>query len=231
MMKEGALRKKLQDIGIPSWGGKDLMKRRHIEWLNIYNSNCDADDRARRSKRQLVKELEEWENTQGGRAREAESKFMRKDFDGSGHAKANKSEFDELIERARRKRATPKAEGEGAANGNKGEEQGSEGDAPIEPGTSAETPDATAQPAESPQHVDTLQNRVSGTPIHGSDAIPHEQHTMPNHAPEAANATNAHTQPDEVPLGLQNPLGSTEKKLPMFALPEDPVRDVDMGAR
>lgn len=231
MMKEGALRKKLQDIGIPSWGGKDLMKRRHIEWLNIYNSNCDADDRARRSKRQLVKELEEWENTQGGRAREAESKLMRKDFDGNGYAKANKSEFDELIERARRKRATPKAEGEGTANGDKGEEQGSIGDAPTEPGTSAETPDATAKPAESPQHVETLQNGVIEAHIHGSDAAPHEQATTPNHAPEAAEAHNAHAQPAEVPLGLQNPLGSTERKLPMFALSEDPIRDVDMGAR
>jgi E3 ubiquitin-protein ligase RAD18 len=230
MMREGALRQKLQDIGIPSWGGKDLMKRRHIEWLNIFNSNCDADDRARRSKRELVKELEEWENTQGGRAREAESKVMRKDFDGSWYAKANKSGFDELIERARRKRATPKA-GEGAANDEKEEGQATEGDAPTEPGTSAETPDATLKPAESPRHADTLPNGLSGMPIHGSAAAPHEQPTMPNHAPEAANATNAHAQPDEVPLGLQNPLGSTERKLPMFALPEDPIRDVDMGAR
>ena len=228
MMKEGALRKKLQDIGIPSWGGKDLMKRRHIEWLNIYNSNCDADDRARRTKRQLVKELEEWENTQGGRAREGESKVMRKDFDGSGYAKANKSEFDELIERARRKRAAPKAEEEGAVNGEKGEEQGTDVDAPTEPGTSAETPDVTANPAKSPRHVDTLLNGASGTSIHRSDAAPQERS---NHAPEAANATNSHAQPDDVPLGLQNPLGSTERKLPMFALPEDPIRDVDMGAR
>jgi E3 ubiquitin-protein ligase RAD18 len=226
MMREGALRKKLQDIGIPSWGGKDLMKRRHIEWLNIFNSNCDADDRARRTKKQLVKELEEWENTQGGRAREGESKLMRKDFDGSGYAKANKSEFDELIERARRKRATPKAEGEGAANDEKEEGQATEGEAPTEPGTSAETPDETPKLAESPRHMDALQNGASGTPIHGSDAAPHEQPTIPNHAPEAADATNAHT----VPLGLQNPLGSTERKIPMFALPEDPIRDVDMGA-
>jgi hypothetical protein len=155
---------------------------------------------------------------------------MRKDFDGSGYAKANKSEFDELIGRARRKRATPKAEGEEAANGDKGEEQGTEGDAPTEPGTSAEMPDATPKPAESPRHVDALQNGASRTPIHCSDAALHEQPTIPNHAPEAADANNAHTQQAEVPLGLQNPLGSTERKLPMFALPEDPIRDVDMGA-
>ncbi|KAF1924308.1 DNA repair protein rad18, partial [Didymella exigua CBS 183.55] len=110
MMKEGALRKKLQEIGIPNWGSKDLMRRRHIEWLNIHNSNCDADERERRPKRQLLKELEEWENTQGGRADVKESKVMRKDFDGSGYAKSHKSDFDDLIAQARKKRAAPKPE-------------------------------------------------------------------------------------------------------------------------
>jgi E3 ubiquitin-protein ligase RAD18 len=61
MLKEGALRKRLQEIGIPNWGSKELMRRRHLEWLNIYNSNCDADDTVRKNKRQLLKELEEWE--------------------------------------------------------------------------------------------------------------------------------------------------------------------------
>jgi E3 ubiquitin-protein ligase RAD18 len=110
MLKEGALRKKLQEIGIPNWGSKDLLKRRHIEWLNIYNSNCDADDSVRKSKRQLVKELEEWENTQGGRADVKESKIMKKDFDGNGYAKSHKSDFDDLIAKARMKRTAPKAE-------------------------------------------------------------------------------------------------------------------------
>lgn len=117
MLKEGALRKKLQEIGIPNWGGKDLLKRRHIEWLNIHNSNCDADESVRKSKRQLLKELDEWEHTQGGRAESKESKLMKKDFDGRGYAKANKSEFDDLIARARQKRAAPKAEAEKQENG------------------------------------------------------------------------------------------------------------------
>ncbi|KAF7579048.1 RAD18, RING-finger-containing E3 ubiquitin ligase [Pyrenophora tritici-repentis] len=108
MLKENALRKKLQEAGIPSWGSKDLMKRRHIEWLNIHNSNCDAEDNMRKNKKQLLRELEEWERTQGGRAETKESKIMKKDFDGQSYAKSNKSEFDLLIARARQKRETPK---------------------------------------------------------------------------------------------------------------------------
>src|SRR5690242_2465478 len=116
MMKEGALRKKLQEIGIPNWGTKDLMKRRHIEWLNIYNSNCDADESVRKPKRQLIKELEEWENTQGGRADIRESRVMRKDFDGSSYAKSYKSDFDDLITQARKKRAISTTEDKKEAN-------------------------------------------------------------------------------------------------------------------
>ena len=110
MLKENALRKKLQEIGVPNWGGKDLMRRRHLEWLNIYNSNCDADDSVRKNKRQLLKELEEWEQTQGGRADMRESKIMKKDFDVEGHAKSHKSNFDDLIAQARQKRGSPRAD-------------------------------------------------------------------------------------------------------------------------
>lgn len=133
MLKEGALRKKLQDLGIPSWGSKDLMKRRHVEWLNIYNSNCDADDSVRKSKRQLLKELDEWEQTQGGKADSKENKIMRKDFDGSGYAKSHKSDFDDLIARALQKRTVPKA------NESKGGGEGEDGNKPeansIQPNT------------------------------------------------------------------------------------------------
>ena len=116
MLKETALRKKLQEIDIPSWGSKDLLKRRHIEWLNIYNSNCDADDSLRKSKKQLLRELDEWEQTQGGKAGSKESKIMRKDFDGDGHARLHKSDFDDLIAQARKARTSKKA-GEVGENG------------------------------------------------------------------------------------------------------------------
>ena len=105
MLKENALRKKLQDLGIPSWGSRQLLTRRHVEWVNLWNSNCDS---ARPlSKRELLKELETWEQSQGGSAPNTAAAVMKKDFDGQGWASSNKDQFDALIANARRKRGAP----------------------------------------------------------------------------------------------------------------------------
>ncbi|KAJ4368228.1 E3 ubiquitin-protein ligase rad18 [Neocucurbitaria cava] len=251
MLKETALRKKLQETGIPNWGSKDLLKRRHIEWLNIYNSNCDADDRVRKSKRQLLKELEEWERTQGGRADSRESKFMSKDFDGNGHAKSHKSEFNDLIAQAKLKRAVPKTDEKEGAN-------------------SAE--DNTTQPTLEPRDVTREEPRVElrdahANPLNGTDALfqqpLHDQEpsttisssnntSRPYEDKDSALASirtkvqQANNHAANVPTlgtdnsmesarrrnsasseGMSNSLGSPNKKVPMFALPEEPIRDVE----
>ncbi|KAF2265797.1 DNA repair protein rad18, partial [Lojkania enalia] len=102
LLKEGGLRKKLQELGIPSGGKKELLAQRHTEWLHLWNSNCDSD--APRSKRELLQDLAVWERTRGAITSAAESKFMRKDFDVQRHATMHKSQFDDLIANARRKR-------------------------------------------------------------------------------------------------------------------------------
>jgi E3 ubiquitin-protein ligase RAD18 len=234
MLKEGALRKKLQEMGIPNWGTKDLLKRRHIEWLNIYNSNCDADESVRKSKRQLVKELEEWENTQGGRADVRESRVMKKDFDGSGHAKSHKSDFDDLIAKARAKRGTPKTEGSEtpqpeivithAAVAPSIEESrdpelslpnGSEPSAPPQP-SHILTETNPLHPYENNESaLSTIRAKVAAVNETGSTlatlpSVP----SLPEHEPA-------------VETGMRNPLGSPARKVPMFALPEQPVRDTD----
>jgi E3 ubiquitin-protein ligase RAD18 len=211
MLKEGALRKKLQEIGIPNWGTKELLKRRHIEWLNIHNSNCDAHESVRKTKRQLVKELEEWENTQGGRADSKESKIMKKDFDGSGYAKSHKTDFDDLIAKARSKRAVPKPE---TVNG----ESQSEVDA-NEPTAPPEEHDlASAQrPYENNESaLSTIRAKVAAANKTGSTlATISSEPSIPEGTP-----------PSEQ-LGMRNPLGSPTRKVPMFALPEQPVKDID----
>jgi E3 ubiquitin-protein ligase RAD18 len=233
MMKEGALRKKLQEIGIPTWGSKDLMKRRHIEWLNIHNSNCDADDSVRKTKRQLVKELEEWENTQGGKADVKESKVMRKDFDGNGYAKSYKSDFDDLIAQARKKRAVPKSD----------VNNGTEGHAPT-----------TAQRTPQPQHGPDAPNGTAEQPqnsIQGHTKIPNgvdpqqpdtnNVSALTNTSDDAQSANQKESNPtlesgeatapcEEPLLGIRNPFGSPSRKLPMFTLPEEPVKEVDTSA-
>ena len=110
LLTEAKLRKKLQELGINASGKKDLMIRRHTEWLHLWNSNCDASDDRRKTKSELKRELDTWERTQGGLANASVAPVMKKDFDGKGHASTHKSQFEDLIANARRKRATPSEE-------------------------------------------------------------------------------------------------------------------------
>jgi E3 ubiquitin-protein ligase RAD18 len=224
MLKEGALRKKLQEIGIPNWGSKDLLKRRHIEWLNIYNSNCDADDSVRKSKRQLVKELEEWENTQGGRADVKESKIMKKDFDGNGYAKSHKSDFDDLIAKARMKRTAPKAEDTKAPEDAK--------DAPA-PEMPRDTPILEPQPPtlnSTPPSKNPYENNESAlSTIRAKVAAANETGSTMSTLSSESSIPDEKPPPDRE-VGIHNPLGSPARKIPMFAMPEQPVKDLDSGS-
>ena len=100
-----SLRKKLKELGIPNHGNKELMRKRHIEWMNLWNANCDSS--RPKPKRDLLKELDTWERTLGRqieRNTTGTSGVMVKDFDRDGWAKTQKGEFDDLIQKAREKR-------------------------------------------------------------------------------------------------------------------------------
>ena len=104
LLTDTKLRGKLQSLGIPNWGSKQLMIKRHTEWVNLWNANCDS--RHPRSERELLRELEVWERTQGGRAPNSTglaSTVMRKDFDGKAWTTRNREEFGRLVEEARRR--------------------------------------------------------------------------------------------------------------------------------
>ncbi|KAJ5178419.1 Zinc finger RING-type [Penicillium coprophilum] len=106
ILKDNSLRKKLRDLGIPDWGQKQLLQRRHTEWMNLWNANCDS--KYPKSKRILLQELEVWERTQGGHAA-APSAFttsnnvMRKDFDANEWSNNHDDDFKRLIANARKK--------------------------------------------------------------------------------------------------------------------------------
>ncbi|KAF2032707.1 DNA repair protein rad18 [Setomelanomma holmii] len=233
MLKEGALRKKLQEIGIPNWGSKDLLKRRHIEWLNIYNSNCDADESVRKTKRQLRQELDEWENTQGGRADSKESKVMKKDFDGNSHAKSHKTDFDDLIAKARAKRTVPKAEGgEGGKDApSMDSEQGAAPSAPTEVvghepqqgsfNTQTPSGDHETNPQRPYENNEsalcTIRAKVAAVNETGSTLASISREPSMDDAPPSSQEKS----------GMRNPLGSPARKVPMFAVPEQPVVDLD----
>ena len=113
LLKDQALRKKLSELGIPNGGPKPLLIKRHTEWVNLVNANCDSS--RPRTKRELLSELDTWERSQGrnimnGLGGNETSSVMRKDFDGAAWATSHGNDFQHLIAKARRKPPAKKEE-------------------------------------------------------------------------------------------------------------------------
>ena len=114
LLNEAALRKKLDALGIPATGPRSLLIRRHTEWMNIVNANCDS--KTPRAKRDLLHELDIWERSQGRQLNNstgsASGSIMDKDFDKSAWASKHTDDFQKLIAEARkRKKAASDAVG------------------------------------------------------------------------------------------------------------------------
>lgn len=112
LLNDAKLRAKLKELGLPNWGAKQLMIKRHTEWVNLWNANCDS--RNPRSERELLRELDQWERTQGGRAATSLSTVMRKDFDGTAWTNRNRDDFSRLIAEAKRKKNNPALQSPGS---------------------------------------------------------------------------------------------------------------------
>ena len=109
LLNVSKLRKKLSEIGIPSFGNKQLMERRHKEWLDLVNANCDSDKP--RSKQALLKDLEVWERTQGGHAppvSKSDPRVRDKDFDREAWGTTHKADFKQQIANLRAEAARKK---------------------------------------------------------------------------------------------------------------------------
>ncbi|KAK2877210.1 hypothetical protein FQN49_001334 [Arthroderma sp. PD_2] len=109
LFKDNSLRKKLKELGIPDWGPKPILQKRHTEWMNLWNANCDAINP--KSKRDLLRDLDIWERTQGGLAASqpssrASSSIMKKDFDAGAWSETHDDDYRKLIANARAMRAT-----------------------------------------------------------------------------------------------------------------------------
>ncbi|KAJ5585025.1 uncharacterized protein N7459_004825 [Penicillium hispanicum] len=119
LLKDNMMRKKFRELGIPDWGPRQLMQRRHTEWMNLWNANCDS--KSPKTKRELLRELDIWERTQGGHATGSslleKNTIMAKDFDTAGWSADHDTDFKRLIANARKRteaqvRSTiPKASG------------------------------------------------------------------------------------------------------------------------
>ena len=113
LLKDQALRKKLTELGIPSIGPRGLMIKRHTEWVNLVNANCDSS--RPKSRRELLDELSRWERSEGRQINDSlngvdSSSVMRKDFDGKGWATTHGDNFQQLIATARAKAKQAKRE-------------------------------------------------------------------------------------------------------------------------
>ncbi|TLS26156.1 hypothetical protein PpBr36_04662 [Pyricularia pennisetigena] len=112
MLNDQQLRKKLSALGISTTGNRQLLERRHKEWVTIWNANCDSLRPKKRS--ELQQDLGVWERTVGApapsRAATLGAQIKDKDFDGEAWATKHQSSFKDLIANARKSRAKPKPE-------------------------------------------------------------------------------------------------------------------------
>ena len=230
MLNEKALRKKLQELGIPNLGSKPVMIKRHQEWLNLYNSNCDASDDVRKTKRELLRELDAWERTQGASVNTKESHIMRKDFDGQGYATEHKNQFDDLIAnaKARAKAKMQAIDSKGDADEMRSENVDSNSTHHAQPDTNnAPTSPAPPHPYEGNEAaLSTIRQKVEEA--NRTDSM----FPALGHKTEAANMKAGRDAAyGDVPIGLakspKEAFESETRKVPMFRVPEEPVLDVE----
>lgn len=103
MVKDTMLRKKLAEHGLSTGGTRTIMEKRYSEWVLLVNSNCDA--KRPRGKKDLTRDLETWERTQGSRAPAATgagTQIKDKDFDAAAWNAKHGSNFKDLIASAKK---------------------------------------------------------------------------------------------------------------------------------
>ncbi|KAL7629757.1 E3 ubiquitin-protein ligase rad18 [Parahypoxylon ruwenzoriense] len=155
MLKEPQLRKKLMELGLSTAGNRQMLERRHKEWMTIWNANCDS--QYPRRKTDLMHDLDVWERTLGSRAPTSSrslnlgAQIKDRDFDGAAWAAKHDTSFKDLIANARRNKPVAaqkvdKTENVRDGNGD-GNNEGGDGDGKLAPGAGGEpepTPRADA---------------------------------------------------------------------------------------
>lgn len=186
LFTDTALRKKLKELGIRNDGSKDLMRRRHTEWVNLWNANCDSTTPV--SKRELLRELKVWEDTLGrqqqGDRNSASAGFMAKDFDRDRHIKSQKGNFDNLIRQAKEK-AREKAEAKTQAQ-TEVPEQAVTAKTVVMPDVEAEGAIFRQQPATTSAESGLLDALDASTTGHTSNGVLSHPPEMESHAPAPA---------------------------------------------
>lgn len=138
-------------MGLSSWGSRQLLEKRHREWVMIWNANCDSV--RPKAKSELLRDLDTWERTQGGSAppnshsANLGAQIKDKEFDGLGWASKHSDSFKDLIANARKSRQ--KAAGTTRESSHETRDQSPA----INNGTPEQRPDAEGYPIRSSDTV------------------------------------------------------------------------------
>lgn len=230
LLKDNALRKKLQELGIPTWGPRQLLIKRHTEWVDIYNSNSDC--LRPRSVKDLLKDLDTWERSQGGLAQGSNSAtgVMKKDFDHEDWKDRHKNHFNELIANARAPRSAPAKERGEASTEKEPSLQDNKmtiGNSILE--TTTELNDHHSPTTTSNDNTVSKDSKLKEVP--SNDATSPASVTLSSTASEVRSsdtATYVESRSQQAPTHTPLLGGSPEKlnKIPMFQVPEDPIMDI-----
>ncbi|AEO60546.1 hypothetical protein MYCTH_2309819 [Thermothelomyces thermophilus ATCC 42464] len=172
MLKDSALRKKLAELGLSTAGSRQMLEKRHREWVTIWNANCDSAKPKKRS--ELLQDLEVWERTMGSRAptmsRAANmgAQIKDKDFDGAAWAAKHENSFKDLIAKARssRSKVVQKAEGEqnkGESGSAQDERKGRDDSVSASEPSKTAVVDLTCPPSSQPEPPDSPPKRAGAS--------------------------------------------------------------------
>ncbi|EPY49406.1 Rad18 Rhp18 [Schizosaccharomyces cryophilus OY26] len=94
LLSESKIRSKLAEMGLPTDGNKQVLQRRHAQWVTMYNSNLDQ--KYPISKKALLAQLRKWEKTQSNTNPVSKEKLGGTDW-GSTYA----DDFADLVKKAK----------------------------------------------------------------------------------------------------------------------------------
>ncbi|PNS18785.1 DNA repair protein rad18 [Sphaceloma murrayae] len=241
MMSDAQIRRKMKDMGIQNTGSKELMVRRHKEWVSLWNSNCDS---ARpKSKRELLHELDMWERSQGGLARDSHGTLngiMKKDFDAKAYASSHSDDFSRLIQEAKKKaKANIDEAQQGHApdtNGDGRAEESFEASMELQPGLKVTLKHANTDPVSTTNGTDirgavdasmTSQQNSNLEALHLHSTVGLQNGTSPQ--AKLGTSEGPHRR-ESIGLGAHFADQPT-RRLPMFAVSTKPVTDVESGSK
>ncbi|CAG8545953.1 1231_t:CDS:2 [Paraglomus occultum] len=108
IMKDHKLRELLKEEGLPTYGVRQQLIRRHAEYVNLYNANVDSAEP--KSETELRQILRDWERTQRtDQFRKDASRIWRQSIDSQEYHSKYRDQFAKLIEQAQKSRNTSNA--------------------------------------------------------------------------------------------------------------------------